>query len=254
MNCSNCQADVPAGNQFCIECGAALPTPCPACRKLNPPTAKFCGGCGATLTTSTDRTPIAVPPPLVKPVPTAAERRQLTVMFCDLVGSTALSARMDPEDLRNVIGAYHHCVAETVARFKGFVAKYMGDGVLVYFGYPGAHEDDVERADRGPEPNAPSATATTRSWIEITRWLVHVVRSVPSGCEATVGADHSFGLVDDDLLTLLFVIVYRYQQTREEVWRNGRLIARASRSHWTKVQLRVAPPHRRDATVGSYGS
>src|SRR5215472_2936082 len=71
-----------------------------------------------------------------------AERRQLTVMFTDLVGSTALSTKLDPEDLRSVIGAYHKCVAEAVTRFDGFVAKYMGDGVLVYFGYPHAHEDD----------------------------------------------------------------------------------------------------------------
>src|SRR5438270_4403954 len=77
-----------------------------------------------------------------------AERRQVTVMFSDLVGSTALSARMDPEDLREVITAYQKCVAETVQRFGGFVAKYMGDGVLVYFGYPQAHEDDAERAAR----------------------------------------------------------------------------------------------------------
>jgi class 3 adenylate cyclase len=77
-----------------------------------------------------------------------AERRQVTVMFSDLVGSTALSARMDPEDLREVISSYQKCVAETVQRFGGFVAKYMGDGVLVYFGYPQAHEDDVERAVR----------------------------------------------------------------------------------------------------------
>jgi class 3 adenylate cyclase len=69
-------------------------------------------------------------------------------MFSDLVGSTALSARMDPEDLRDVISAYQKCVAETVQRFGGFVAKYMGDGVLVYFGYPQAHEDDAERAVR----------------------------------------------------------------------------------------------------------
>jgi class 3 adenylate cyclase len=77
-----------------------------------------------------------------------AERRQVTVMFSDLVGSTALSARMDPEDLREVISGYQKCVAETVLRFGGFVAKYMGDGVLVYFGYPQAHEDDAERAVR----------------------------------------------------------------------------------------------------------
>jgi SAM domain (Sterile alpha motif)/Adenylate and Guanylate cyclase catalytic domain len=85
------------------------------------------------------------------PAPTPqdmAERRQVTVMFTDLVGSTALSARMDPEDLREVISAYQKCMAETVSRFGGFVAKYMGDGVLVYFGYPHAHEDDAELAVR----------------------------------------------------------------------------------------------------------
>ena len=77
-----------------------------------------------------------------------AERRQRTVMFCDLVGSTPLSTRFDPEDLRELIGVYHRAVTETVARFAGFVAKYMGDGVLIYFGYPEAHEDDAERAVR----------------------------------------------------------------------------------------------------------
>ncbi|HEY1431876.1 MAG TPA: AAA family ATPase [Stellaceae bacterium] len=94
------------------------------------------------------------PPPVTRtapdpaPVSSEAERRQLTVMFCDLVGSTPLAARYDPEDLREVIGAYHRCVTDTVARFAGFVAKYMGDGVLIYFGYPEAHEDDPERAVR----------------------------------------------------------------------------------------------------------
>ena len=82
------------------------------------------------------------------PAPADAERRHLTVMFCDLVGSTALSTRHDPEDLRELIGGYHHVVAEAVAGFDGFVAKYMGDGVLIYFGYPQAHEDDAERAVR----------------------------------------------------------------------------------------------------------
>ena len=99
---------------------------------------------------------LAAPAPVVKATPVGsarspgdgAERRHLTVMFCDLVGSTALSARMDPEDLREVISTYQKCVAKTVRRFDGFLAKYMGDGVLVYFGYPRAHEDDAERAVR----------------------------------------------------------------------------------------------------------
>src|SRR6202047_2111789 len=82
------------------------------------------------------------------PSPADAARRQLTVMFSDLVGSTALATRFDPEDLRELIGAYHRAVADAIGRFDGFVAKYMGDGVLVYFGYPRAHEDDAERAVR----------------------------------------------------------------------------------------------------------
>jgi predicted ATPase/class 3 adenylate cyclase len=91
---------------------------------------------------------VGVPADVVASPRDTAERRQVTVMFSDLVGSTALSARMDPEDLREVISAYQKCVAETVRRFGGFVAKFMGDGVLIYFGYPQAHEDDAERAVR----------------------------------------------------------------------------------------------------------
>jgi predicted ATPase/class 3 adenylate cyclase len=91
--------------------------------------------------------------PAIAPVPDGlsaaeAERRQLTVVFCDLVGSTALSSRLDPEDLREVIGAYHRCIGEVVGRFDGFIARYMGDGALIYFGYPQAGEDDAERAVR----------------------------------------------------------------------------------------------------------
>src|SRR5215471_2077492 len=91
------------------------------------------------------RAPAAAPPAAGIP---AAERRRLTIMFCDLVGSTALATRLDPEDLREIIGASHRAVAKVLTRFGGFVAKYMGDGVLGYFGYPEAHEDDAERALR----------------------------------------------------------------------------------------------------------
>jgi class 3 adenylate cyclase len=120
---------------------------------------------------------IAEPRPL-----DSAERRHVTVMFSDLVGSTALSARMDPEDLREVISAYQQCVADTVRRFDGFVAKYMGDGVLAYFGYPQAHEDDAERAERagleliravtalGP-PVSVGLSLTARRPLYIFQWL-----------------------------------------------------------------------------------
>jgi class 3 adenylate cyclase len=89
-----------------------------------------------------------------------AERRQLTVMFCDLVGSSALSARRDPEDLRRVIGAYHTCIAEVIGTYRGTIARYMGDGVLAYFGYPQAHEDDAVQATRA----ALALGAMRKSW------------------------------------------------------------------------------------------
>jgi class 3 adenylate cyclase len=85
---------------------------------------------------------------LARPPQDAAERRQLTVMFCDLTGSTVLSARLDPEDMRQVIRAYQDACSGVVARYDGFVAKFMGDGILAYFGFPHAHEDDAERAVR----------------------------------------------------------------------------------------------------------
>src|SRR6202035_4107980 len=96
-----------------------------------------------TAESAASATSVPISPPTID-----AERRQLTVMFCDLVGSTALSTRHDPEDMREVIGAYHRAVAEIVTGFDGSVARYMGAGVLIYFGYPQAHEDDAERAVR----------------------------------------------------------------------------------------------------------
>jgi class 3 adenylate cyclase/predicted ATPase len=125
---------------------ALLPSTCPACGSENPAGKKFCGDCGTELGPGAfTADEVFAPRP---PTQTQAERRQLTVMFCDLVGSTALSARLDPEDLREVIGLYHKCVAHIVASLDGFVAQYLGDGVLVYFGYPLAHEHNPERAVR----------------------------------------------------------------------------------------------------------
>jgi class 3 adenylate cyclase/predicted ATPase len=125
----------------------------------------------------------------------AAERRQVTVMFSDLVGSTALSARMDPEDLREVISAYQKCVAATVQRYGGFIAKYMGDGVLVYFGYPQAHEDDAERAVRAglelvAAVGALKTHATLQTRVGIATGLVVVGDLIGSGAsqeQAIVG-------------------------------------------------------------------
>ena len=108
---------------------------CPRCGAVAPEGHKFCGECGTSLVPQTEFAP-------------AGERRQLTVMFCDMVGSTAIGARLDPEDFRDVVDAYHRCVTENVTRLGGFVARYMGDGVLTYFGYPIAHENDAESAVR----------------------------------------------------------------------------------------------------------
>lgn len=104
---------------------------CPHCGFENPPRFKFCGECGTPLT-----------------APSEAELRQLTVMFCDLVDSTKLAAQLDPEDLRNLVRAYQGVCAKSVSRYEGHIAQYLGDGVLIYFGYPRAHEDDAQRAVR----------------------------------------------------------------------------------------------------------
>ena len=95
-----------------------------------------------------DRGPLREAQPLPTPLRHDAERRYIAVMFCDLVGSTALSAHLDPEDLREIIGAYHSCIADVIGRYNGTIGRYMGDGVLSYFGYPRAHEDDAEQAVR----------------------------------------------------------------------------------------------------------
>jgi class 3 adenylate cyclase/predicted ATPase len=142
MQCPQCCASNPESARVCGECGSSLRQRCPACGADSPVGKKFCGDCGAPLTSSRAASSDFSISPF------GAERRQLTVMFCDLVGSTELSTRLDPEDLRELIGAYHALVAEATGYHGGFVAKYMGDGILVYFGYPQAQEDDVDRAVR----------------------------------------------------------------------------------------------------------
>src|SRR6202048_4085323 len=139
-------AENAATRRFCAQCGSPLPSRCPACGFENEPEERFCGGCGKPVG---EAAAPASPAPLPPPRTDSAERRQLTVMFCDLVGSTPMSSRLDPEDLREVIAAYHRAVAEVITRLDGFVSRYMGDGVLAYFGYPQAHEDDAERVRAG---------------------------------------------------------------------------------------------------------
>jgi len=128
MRCPSCGVERAPGARFCGECGASLAQrSCPACHAAVAASGQFCGDCGASL---------------------AAERRQITIMFVDLVGSTALSSRLDPEDLQDVVRDYQTAVAEVVTRFGGNVAQYLGDGLLVYFGYPDAIENTAERSCR----------------------------------------------------------------------------------------------------------
>ncbi len=138
MHCTNCATEVAEQSRFCGRCGAAVERRCPACGAANPALNKFCGDCGNGLRADSSAPPARDARPI--------ERRQLTVLFCDLVGSTALSARLDPEDFSAIIAGYRRCIVETVAGFDGFVARHHGDGAVVYFGYPQAHEDDAERA------------------------------------------------------------------------------------------------------------
>src|SRR6266851_5527250 len=145
MRCSKCGTENASDRKFCGECGAQLWLRCPKCGKENGPPFRFCGECGAALVDAA-RTTVAEATPTA--VSAAGERRHLTVLFCDLVGSTALAGQLDPEEWRETVGGYHRAAAEAITRFGGYVAKYLGDGVMAFFGYPEAHDNDAERAVR----------------------------------------------------------------------------------------------------------
>src|SRR5438093_5726738 len=163
MLCTSCGTENRDGAKFCDACGTPLPVSCPSCGTANRPGAKFCNECGASLTgqqsvplpaqavptpTTPTEQPTQVASPSVASHMPEAERRQLTVMFCDLVDSTKLSSQLDPEDYREVVRAYQRVCTEVITRFDGHIAQYLGDGLLVYFGYPQAHEDDAQRSIR----------------------------------------------------------------------------------------------------------
>jgi len=149
MKCGNCGAQLAAGAAFCTECGTAADADCPSCGCANRPHAKFCYNCGVRLASvAQGAAPSAAPAVPGGELQPAGERRQLTVLFADLAEYTTLSQRLDAEDLHEVVRAYQTVCAEAVARFGGHVAQYLGDGVLAYFGYPRAHEDDAARAVR----------------------------------------------------------------------------------------------------------
>ncbi len=161
MQCPQCQHENASDAKFCNQCAAPFAPVCSACGHENTADAKFCNQCGTSLTSYTPlpdfdqrdvqdsrQEPSSIrvtASPAESPMP-EAERRQLTVMFCDLVGSTPLAGQLDPEDLREVVRAYQECAAGVIQQYDGHIAQYLGDGLLIYFGWPHAHEDDAHRA------------------------------------------------------------------------------------------------------------
>jgi len=176
MICKSCGFENPDVMNFCGRCASPLSLRCPHCGSENPPGVAFCGKCAASLSWQTQvskstNTNKQLEKQEDKVAP-GAERRQLSVMFCDLVGSTSLSEQLDPEDLRDLVRAYQEACAEVIDNYDVYIAQYLGDGLLVYFGYPLAHEDDAQRAVRagleivgavGAMSFADSARLTTRT-------------------------------------------------------------------------------------------
>src|SRR5262245_20171334 len=148
MECPSCRAIVQDGKRFCGQCGAALALRCHTCGSVNPARTNFCADCGANLTSRNGAFPAERSVKSRRPAETEAERRHLTVMFCDLVGSTVLATELDPEDLAGVIRRFQAVCMGAVEHVGGHIARFMGDGILAYFGYPQAYEDDAERAVR----------------------------------------------------------------------------------------------------------
>src|SRR5215831_17866270 len=195
MRCTSCGFENPEGMKFCMGCGLPFQLRCASCGFENLPLARFCGQCGSPLAAqppeqigqakskakaapkSTTRkrqsrpTRQAAEEP--RPVASEAERRQLTVLFCDLVGSTVLSAQLDPEDYRAVVQQYQQTCTEVIQRHEGYLAQYLGDGLLVYFGYPAAHEDDAQRA--------------VRTGLEIIEALHHLNPRLPYPVQVRIG-------------------------------------------------------------------
>ncbi|VAW84504.1 Proteins incorrectly called adenylate cyclase [hydrothermal vent metagenome] len=152
--CAACQFDNSDAMKFCGRCGGLLPVPCSGCQFINPTAYNFCGQCGKHLNTSLEGLNEAtaqhqpnIKNPTLNTIPdTSAERRQLTVMFCDLADSALLSDCLDPEEFQYIIRRYQGTCTEVISRFGGHIAQFLGDGILVYFGYPKANEDDARRA------------------------------------------------------------------------------------------------------------
>jgi class 3 adenylate cyclase/tetratricopeptide (TPR) repeat protein len=143
MRCQNCSAENPQGAKFCIQCATPFQHRCHKCGFENPSEARFCAQCAAPRDAAAPIRPVTEPHD-----PLTGERRHLTVLFCDLVGSTEIVSHLDPEEWREIVAEYHHAAAQAIERFGGHVAQYLGDGVVAFFGYPEAHDNDAERGAR----------------------------------------------------------------------------------------------------------
>jgi class 3 adenylate cyclase len=145
MRCSKCGRDNREGRKFCTSCGTPLAAACPKCGAPIQPDETFCGECGTALGNAAPAAAGAGTAPVTA---AGGERRHLTLLFCDLVGSTEIAARLDPEEWRETVAAYHRAAAEAITHYGGHVAQYLGDGVMAFFGFPEAHDNDGERAAR----------------------------------------------------------------------------------------------------------
>jgi class 3 adenylate cyclase/tetratricopeptide (TPR) repeat protein len=178
ITCRNCGKTNLPDKRFCVECGKRLEFSCAACAAAIEPSQKFCGNCGTRF-----EAPEAPRPHSngAAELQAGGERRHLTVLFADLVGSTQMATRLDPEEYHEIIQTYHQAVARVVARFDGYVAQYQGDGIVAYFGWPVAHGDDAERA--------------VRAGLEIIEAIKGINRGLPAGGQIAVRAGIDTGPV-----------------------------------------------------------
>ena len=147
MQCPQCQFENPSDARYCNKCGSKLELTCPKCRKTNPPDSNFCNGCGHSLAQD-EPPPVEKSEPVETAAPAAGERKHVTVLFSDLTGYTAMSEKLDPEELKDIMTRVFDRIKEVIAKYDGFIEKFAGDAVMAIFGVPRAHEDDPVRAIR----------------------------------------------------------------------------------------------------------
>ena len=145
MKCPKCQVDNRMDAQFCLECGGKLEISCPACGRTNPPDGTFCDGCGQVLGQTAHPSEPESAAFVLNP-PSSSERKHITVLFSDLSGYTAMSEKLDPEEVKEIMGKVFGEISKVVTKYEGFIEKFIGDAVMAIFGASTTHEDDPVRA------------------------------------------------------------------------------------------------------------